>query len=176
MRRAQVTFFGGESAQLKFSRRDNLGGISRREADKMGGPIDGYSVQGLQVSAHISATDIVTGRAVGSPGDAGQRLDVFHKVRFARRSDHHEKVLRDDDALTHHRLPRPRITLDGGRQRISPVVFLGTGHKRKQQEQEDDKQKPDGFKTHRQDPHRFVGCAWIYRPAKCDILALLDGR
>ena len=48
------------------------------------------------------ATDIVTGRAVGSPGDAGQRLDVFHKVRFARRSDHHEKVLRDDDALAHH--------------------------------------------------------------------------
>lgn len=51
-------------------------------------------------------------------------------------------------------------------QRISPVVFLRTRHKRKQQEQEDDKQKPDGFKTHRQDPHRFVGCAWICRPEK----------
>ena len=41
---------------------------------------------------------------------------------------------------------------------ISPVVLLRTRHKRKQQEQEDDKQKPDGFKTLRQDPHRFVGC------------------
>ena len=99
----------------------------------MGIAIYRNSVQRLDVAAHVSAAGIVAGRAVGARGNSWERLDVFHKVRFARGSYHHGEVFWGDDAFVYHRFPHTRVLLDGGRECIGLVINLPVHYHRNQQ-------------------------------------------
>ena len=125
MRGAEVPLLGGKTTNLEFRHGNDVGGIGRGEPDQVRGAVDGHAVQGLYVAAHISATDVVTGRPVRACGHAGQRLDKLYEIRITRRRCQYIQVFLNHHAFAQRLSAQQRRPFDSRRQRIRPHRFLG---------------------------------------------------